>query len=113
MIAVVMGVMAPAAVGHYTPGCRGERCKVHVIAPYVRSFLGPTGACESGTDRNLRHGLHALSPGGVYRGRYQFGWGDWHRAGGVGDPIWASWYEQAYRAVVWLHVNGRQSWPNC
>ncbi len=85
----------------------------HVIEPYRVNFLGPVGACESGTTRWLRHGLRAVSPTGQYRGRYQFGLPDWQRSGGHGDPINATWYRQAYQAVKWLHINGRQSWPNC
>jgi hypothetical protein len=113
VLVVVMGATAPAAAGHYTPGCKHKACKIHVIEPYRYTFLGPTGACESGGTRSLKSGLHAISPGGIYRGRYQFGWGDWLRAGGHGDPAHSAWYEQGYRAVVWLHRNGRQSWPNC
>lgn len=103
----------PQAQGHFVNGCRKPVCKRHVIKPYKRAFLGPVGACESGTTRWLRHGLRALSPGGQYRGRYQFDWGSWAGAGGRGDPSAAGWLEQAYRAVVWLHLAGRQAWPNC
>lgn len=93
--------------------CRWRRHRLMKIRPHVGWFLGPTGACESGTDHNLRHGLRATSSTGQYLGRYQFGQPDWYRAGGVGDPRNASWLEQAYRAVVWLYINGRSSWPNC
>lgn len=105
---------ASTAQAHYYDGCSKPRCKYHVFKPYIGTFLGPVGACESGTHSySLYAGLRAISPGGTYRGRYQFGWGDWRKAGGYGDPAAASANEQAYRAVVWLHRNGRQSWPNC
>lgn len=89
-----------------------------MIQPYKAGFLGPVGRCESGTTTWLRHGLQAVSPGGQYRGRYQFGMPDWARAtihvpGAPRDPINAGWLTQAYAAVVWLHWNGRDSWPNC
>jgi hypothetical protein len=111
---------AEARIPH-PKGCHSHACDVRVwhkfqvktIRPYVRSFLGPTGACESGTDTNLRHGLRVVSPSGQYRGRYQFGWPDWYGAGGTGDPAQADWLDQSYYAVRWLHINGRDSWPNC
>jgi hypothetical protein len=109
-LALALPTTAPA---HYYDGCRKAPCKRHVIKPWRATFLGPVGACESGTDHRLHHGLRATSAGGHYLGRYQFGWPDWHRAGGKGDPRDAGPLEQAYRAVVWLHRNGRTSWPNC
>lgn len=135
----MLGVIAAAALAsvgggvatgeiHKVPnpsGCESKACekrvskkkqrrkKLRAIAPYRDSFLGPVGACESGTTENLRHGLRAVDPWGKYRGRYQFGMPDWRRAGGRGDPAEAGWLEQAYRAVRWLKLNGRQSWPNC
>ena len=110
---------ASEADAHYYAGCKKAPCKKHVIKPYRASFLGPVGACESGTGSyNLKVGLRAISPGGTYRGRYQFGWPDWSRAGGtriagVSDPAAAGGLDQAYVAVRWLHINGRSSWPNC
>lgn len=108
-IAVVLPVTPAEAV---YAGCEKPPCKRHAIRPF-RPFLASVGACESGTTSWLRHGLHAVSSTGQYRGRYQFGVPDWRRAGGRGDPAAAGWLEQAYRAVVWLGINGRQSWPNC
>jgi hypothetical protein len=106
--------LAEDADAHYYDRCKKWRCKVHVIQPFKTNFLGPVGACESGTgSHNLKVGLKALSATGQYRGRYQFGMPDWQRAGGKGDPRSWGWIEQGYRAVVWLHRNGRKSWPNC
>lgn len=121
---VIAGVlMAPGVPAEQSTvhrgGCRTHACRVRVrhkkyIRPYRGWFLGPVGACESGTGSySLKAGLRAVSPSGQYRGRYQFGIPDWYRAGGTGDPINAGWLEQAYRAVRWLHINGRGSWPNC
>lgn len=113
---VAAGVLAAPASGtaHYYEGCRGQDCKRHVIKPYIRSFLLPVGTCESARGTwSLKKGLRAISPAGKYRGRYQFGMPDWRRAGGTGDPIDADWLTQAYIAVKWLHINGRDSWPNC
>jgi hypothetical protein len=129
-VALAASVIGGVATGtiHQVPnpkGCESKACekrvhkkrmrhkKLRTIKPYRRSFLGPTGACESGTTMNLHHGLRAVDPSGTYRGRYQFNMSGWRGAGGRGDPIDANWLEQAYRAVRWLHINGRQSWPNC
>jgi hypothetical protein len=122
-VAALKVLLMPTAAG---AECQTHACKVRVahrqakvkklrtIAPYRWSFLGPVGACESGTGSySLRVGLRAISPGGKYRGRYQFGWPDWLKAGGHGDPAAANWLDQAFRAVVWLHMNGRGAWPNC
>jgi hypothetical protein len=112
-IGVGLLVYTETSDAHYSAGCHKAACKLHVIAPYRTSFLGPTGACESGGTRSLRTGLRAVDPSGTYLGRYQFDLKGWHGAGGEGSPVVAGWLEQAYRAVVWLHRNGRQSWPNC
>lgn len=94
--------------------CRWRNHRLAKIRPYVYTFLGPVGACESGTgSHNLRVGLGIDDPYGKYHGRYQFGLPDYARAGGSGDPHNVGWLEQAYRAVLWLHINGRSSWPNC
>jgi len=87
--------------------------RLHTIQPYT-AWLEKTGACESGTGSyDLSVGLRAISPGGTYRGRYQFDMDSWARAGGSGDPVAANWLEQAYRAVVWLKMVGNGAWPVC
>lgn len=101
------------ANAHVAKGCKKNACKTHVVQPFKKTFLGPVGACESGGTFSLKTGLRATDPSGTYLGRYQFNREGWAGAGGTGDPRDASWLEQAYRAVLWLHINGRQSWPNC
>jgi hypothetical protein len=94
--------------------CRWRRHRLIEIKPHIRNFLGPVGACESATgSHNLRVGLRALNPSGKYRGRYQFDLDSWDGAGGEGDPINASWLEQAFRAVRWLKLTSIKSWPEC
>jgi hypothetical protein len=113
-IALATSAVAPAAAdAHLYAGCKKDPCKRHVIQPYRAGFLGPVGACESGTTLFLRHGLRAVSAGGTYRGRYQFDLGSWQGAGGRGDPAAASWVEQAYRAVIWRLRAGIRAWPVC
>jgi len=108
------------ADAHYTPSCQKDRCKHHVIAPYEMGFLRTVGHCEArqGFPYGSRHGelqtgLRVTDPSGKFRGRFQFDLTSWRGAGGSGDPVNAGWIEQSYRAVVWLHRNGRQSWPSC
>jgi hypothetical protein len=119
-IAIIFPVKAEAKEGCQTKACEARvetKRKLRVIAPYRTWFLGPVGACESGGrwggTLDLRTGLRAVSANGRFHGRYQFGLLDWQRAGGSGDPVNAGWLEQAYRAVRWLKINGRQSWPHC
>lgn len=116
-IATAVLLFPAAAQGrHHHHSCNQTCRKLRVIAPY-RSWLGSTGACESGTDRNLHHGLHAIGGGGAYRGRYQFSMQTWYAAGGHGDPAAATWLEQAYRAVKWRQRIGNPhttaGWPVC
>ena len=63
--------------------------------------------CESGNR------LRAVSPGGTYRGLYQFHMSTWRSVGGVGDPIDASREEQTYRAKRLYLRSGAGQWPQC
>ncbi len=63
--------------------------------------------CESGGNPR------ALSPGGRYRGLYQFSLTTWRSVGGVGDPIDNSPEEQTYRAKVLYQRSGAGQWPHC
>ncbi len=68
---------------------------------------GAVAGCESGGNPR------AVSPGGDYRGLYQFSLGTWYGVGGSGDPIDASASEQTYRAQVLYGRAGSSSWPLC
>ena len=63
--------------------------------------------CESGNRPR------AVSPGGTYRGLYQFSISTWRGVGGVGDPIDASREEQTYRAKRLYMRSGARPWPHC
>ena len=63
--------------------------------------------CESGNNPR------ALSPGGTYRGLYQFHISTWRGVGGVGDPINASRDEQTYRAQILYRRVGAGAWGSC
>jgi Transglycosylase-like domain len=55
----------------------------------------------------------ALSPGGLYRGAYQFDLTTWITVGGTGDPIDASPEEQDMRAQTLYDRRGKEPWPVC
>jgi peptidoglycan hydrolase-like protein with peptidoglycan-binding domain len=63
--------------------------------------------CESGGNPR------AISPGGTYRGKYQFDRQTWQAMGGRGDPARASEAEQDRRALALLRARGTSPWPNC
>jgi Transglycosylase-like domain len=69
--------------------------------------LNAIAACESGHDPT------AISPGGTYRGLYQFDSGTWASVGGKGDPAAASVAEQTYRAALLYSRSGSSPWPVC
>jgi hypothetical protein len=64
-------------------------------------------ACESGGNPR------AVSPGGTYRGKYQFDYGTWATVGGSGDPAAASEAEQDRRAAMLYAQRGAAPWPVC
>ena len=63
--------------------------------------------CESGGNPR------AVSPGGTYRGLYQFSMSTWRSVGGQGDPIDNTASEQTYRAKVLYNRSGAGQWPHC
>ena len=63
--------------------------------------------CESGGNPR------AVSPGGTYRGLYQFDYQTWASVGGTGDPAAATPYEQHKRAAILYAQRGSQPWPVC
>jgi hypothetical protein len=90
------------------------------LEPFARSSVkrGSTGGklprilrqiaeCESGGNPR------AVSPGGQYRGKYQFSLETWHNLGGSGDPADASEAEQDRIALKLYRRSGTAPWPNC
>lgn len=63
--------------------------------------------CESGNNPR------AVSPGGTYRGLYQFMLSTWRGVGGSGDPINASRAEQLLRAKILYKRVGARAWGSC
>ncbi len=102
------GIVGPAtkrALG-FGRSTSGPRAAWRVPAS-ARARLRRIAACESGGNPR------ALSPGGTYRGKYQFHPGTWRSVGGRGDPAKASEAEQDYRAWLLLRRTGGSAWPNC
>jgi hypothetical protein len=92
---------------------RGARADVrerrHGGAPNVPipAVLSSIAQCES-------HGNpRAISPGGTYRGKYQFSFSTWASVGGSGDPAAASETEQDRRAAMLYRTGGPGHWPVC
>jgi resuscitation-promoting factor RpfB len=63
--------------------------------------------CESGGNPQ------AVSPGGRYRGKYQFSLATWHNLGGDGDPVDASEATQDKIALKLYRRSGTAPWPSC
>ena len=71
------------------------------------AILDRIAQCESGGDPR------AISPGGTYRGKYQFDRSTWAAYGPAGDPARASEAEQDRRALKLYKARGTAPWPNC
>jgi peptidoglycan hydrolase-like protein with peptidoglycan-binding domain len=55
----------------------------------------------------------AVSPDGIYRGKYQFDRPTWNALGGHGDPARAPELEQDRRALALYRARGAAPWPAC
>ena len=63
--------------------------------------------CESGGNPR------AISPGGQYRGKYQFSRETWRGLGGTGDPAEAPEWKQDRLALKLYRQSGTAPWPSC
>jgi Transglycosylase-like domain len=73
----------------------------------IPPVLAAIAECESRGDPQ------AISPGGTYRGKYQFSFTTWASVGGEGDPAAASETEQDRRAAILYRIGGPGHWPVC
>ena len=73
----------------------------------IPAVLRQIAECESGGNP------HAISPGGTYRGKYQFSRSTWHNLGGSGDPADAPEWLQDRLALKLYRQSGTSPWPNC
>ena len=73
----------------------------------VPAILLRIAECESGGNPR------AVSPGGQYRGKYQFSRETWRTLGGRGDPADAPEWQQDRLALKLYRLRGTAPWPNC
>ena len=71
------------------------------------AILRRIAQCESGGNPR------AVSPGGTYRGKYQFSRSTWRNLGGTGDPADAPEWLQDKLALKLYRQSGTAPWPNC
>lgn len=96
----------PHPGARWCPAEREAEEREALVAP-LRARLERIAWCES------RGRARAVSPGGRYRGRYQFDAGTWASVGGMGDPAAATLAEQEYRAALLYTARGPAPWPRC
>jgi hypothetical protein len=90
--------LAPFAHGSVVRGSSGVK---------LPRALKQIAECESGGNP------HAVSPGGRYRGKYQFSVDTWQNLGGRGDPVDASEAQQDRIALKLYRRSGTAPWPSC
>ena len=73
----------------------------------VPAALRRIAECESGGNPR------AVSPGGQYRGKYQFSRATWRTLGGSGDPADAPEWLQDRLALKLYRERGSAPWPTC
>jgi Transglycosylase-like domain/Putative peptidoglycan binding domain len=106
------GLLVDGVVGPQTSGALGleplsgspGRGKSNQRIPRVLHLIAE---CESGGNPR------AISPGGAYRGKYQFSRGTWRSLGGRGDPAAAAEWVQDRLALKLFRRSGNSAWPNC
>lgn len=79
------------------------------VEPWLKAALDRIAFCETGGTMNPA----ILSPGGKYRGLFQFDFTTWAGVGGRGDPAAAPALEQKVRAAILYRRHGSAPWPVC
>ena len=100
----IVGPLTRGALGLRPFSARSVRRTSSVRMPLV---LRRIAQCESGGNPR------ALSPGGLYRGKYQFSRDTWRNLGGTGDPAAAPEWLQDRLALKLYRQAGASPWPNC
>ena len=100
----IVGPLTRAALGLKPFSARSVRRTSGVRLPAV---LRQIAECESGGNPR------AVSPGGRYRGKYQFSLSTWRNLGGTGDPAEAPEWLQDRLALKLYRQSGTAPWPNC
>ena len=86
---------------------RAARRAAAAQAVAVPPHLEAIAQCESGGDPT------AVSPDGMYHGKYQFSVATWQAMGGGGLPSQAPEAEQDMRAAMLYEQSGPGQWPVC
>ncbi len=104
------GLTADGIVGAATARALGLR----IATGTRRSASGsPTATLERIAQCESGGNPRAVSPGGHYRGKYQFSRETWRSLGGKGDPAKASEAEQDRLALKLYERRGTGPWPSC
>jgi peptidoglycan hydrolase-like protein with peptidoglycan-binding domain len=104
------GLVPDGVVGPITRGSLGlEPFRANAVRRSVRmpSVMRRIAECESGGNPS------AVSPGGHYRGKYQFTRETWRSLGGRGDPADAPEWLQDRLALKLYRLRGTAPWPAC
>jgi hypothetical protein len=99
----IVGPLTRSALGLRPFSSRSVR-RTSVRVPAV---LRRIAECESGGNPR------AVSPGGQYRGKYQFSRETWRSLGGRGDPADAPEWLQDRLALRLYRQSGAAPWPSC
>ena len=100
----IVGPLTRGALGLKPFSSRSVRRTSGVRLPAV---LRQIAQCESGGNPR------AVSPGGTYRGKYQFSRATWRNLGGTGDPAAAPEWLQDRLALKLYRQSGTAPWPSC
>ena len=100
----IVGPLTRGALGLQPFSARSVRRTSTITLPAV---LRRIAECESGGNPR------AISPGGQYRGKYQFSRSTWRNLGGTGDPAAAPEWLQDRLALKLYRRAGTAPWPNC
>ena len=100
----IVGPLTRSALGLKPFSARSVRRTSGTRLPAV---LRQIAECESGGNPR------AVSPGGMYRGKYQFSRATWRNLGGTGDPAAAPERLQDRLALKLYRQSGTAPWPNC
>jgi peptidoglycan hydrolase-like protein with peptidoglycan-binding domain len=102
----IVGPLTRAALGLRPFSSRAVR-RTSGRSVNVPVSLRRIAQCESGGNPR------AVSPGGQYRGKYQFSRETWRALGGSGDPADAPEWLQDRLALKLYRQRGSAPWPNC
>ena len=101
----IVGPLTRGALGLQPFSSRSVRRTTRTVS--VPVVLRRIARCESGGNPR------AISPGGRYRGKYQFSLETWRALGGRGDPADAPEWLQDRMALKLYRRSGAAPWPNC